>query len=333
VSTESSQQTIIDKAKLLNQEDILLRLIGQGHDMIANDICYHKKCMDSFRSRRVSTGKSAQHNMYDIAFLHLVEEIEVPLFQESCGFMVKSLRDKYRSILKKLGVKTSESYKTTSLILKLQQHFGKKISIINQSSGSGFLCASSVSLGDALEKLRQLETEHCKDKKQHTLEKAARILKDDFKLCKKAIQNKQSTEISFAAAEKIVPDSLFNFTAMLLSGKVYKPLGKECERMTVDQSTKERALIMSQQLLQQASSIPTPLAIASSYHIYNQTRSKSLITLNKRLGLGLNYDSLHRQLTSQSAKNHATDRRRRGVHTRKHGSQHASATFLCNGQS
>ena len=41
VSTESSQQAIVDMAKKLNKEDVLLRLTGQGHDMVANDISYH----------------------------------------------------------------------------------------------------------------------------------------------------------------------------------------------------------------------------------------------------------------------------------------------------
>ena len=48
VSTKNSQQKIIYKAKQLNREDILLRLIGKGHDMVANDISYHKPCMDAF---------------------------------------------------------------------------------------------------------------------------------------------------------------------------------------------------------------------------------------------------------------------------------------------
>lgn len=34
--------------------------------------------------------------------------------------------------------------------------------------------------------------------------------------------------------------------------------------------------------------------------MFNQTRSKSVITLNNRLGQGISYDRLHHQLTSQS---------------------------------
>ena len=94
--------------------------------------------------------------MHDVALDRLVEELKVSLFQK-CGFLIKSLRDQYRAILLELGVKTAGTYQSITLKLKLQQKFGKHISIINQSSGSGFICASTIPLGDAPEKLRHLE--------------------------------------------------------------------------------------------------------------------------------------------------------------------------------
>lgn len=45
VSTINSQKAIEEKAKKLGRDDILLRLIGQGHDMVTNGIAYHKPCM------------------------------------------------------------------------------------------------------------------------------------------------------------------------------------------------------------------------------------------------------------------------------------------------
>ena len=60
-------------------------------------------------------------------------------------------------------------------------------------------------------------------------------------------------------------------------------------------------LIVFQQLIQHISGIATPLGIAVAYHVYSKTRSKALITLNNRLGTGISYDTLQRQLTSQCA--------------------------------
>ena len=68
----------------------------------------------------------------------------------------------------------------------------------------------------------------------------------------------------------------------------------------MDTPTSEKALLMSQQLLYQVSGVTTPLSVGTSYHIYNQTKSKEFITLNNRLGQGISYDTLQRQLTSQT---------------------------------
>ena len=62
------------------------------------------------------------------------------------------------------------------------------------------------------------------------------------------------------------------------------------------------ALLMSQQLLYQVSGVITPLFLWAppTIYIYNQTKSKEFITLNNRLGQGISYDKLQRQLTSQT---------------------------------
>ena len=52
----------------------------------------------------------------------------------------------------------------------------------------------------------------------------------------------------------------------------------------------EKALLMSQQLLYQVSVVISPLSVGTSYHIYNQTKSKEFIMLNNRLGQGISYD-------------------------------------------
>jgi len=91
--------------------------------------------------------------------------------------------------------------------------------------------------------------------------------------CKRQCQNEKSTEISFVAAARLIPDSLFNFTAMLLSET--PPKLQESGRVMVNEPTTEMALIASQQLLQHIASVPTPLAIATAYNVFSQTRSKS----------------------------------------------------------
>lgn len=299
VSTQTSQQAIIQKAKDLKRDDILLRLIGQGHDMIANDIAYHISCMNAFRATRLPTAEQQKTNLYEVAFAQLVEQIDSQLFEEAQGFSVKSLRDRYRIILRELGVSSADTYRSAYLKSKFEQHYGKRISIIGQSSGAGFICSSSLPLGDALRKLQQFQEDSRIDNDYQTLQRAAKILRSDCKKCKQDQGDVRECDISFDAADKLVPDSLFNFSSMLLYEKLTKP-GENSKRVVVDDLMKEKALILSQQILQHACGMPTPLSIATAYHLYNQTRSKALITFSNRLHQSISYDTLHRQLTSLS---------------------------------
>jgi len=78
VSTENSQQKITYMAKQLKRQDILLRLIGKGHDMVANDISYHKPCMNAFKAHRLPAGKSTK--LHDVAFQRLLRQPRSPCF-------------------------------------------------------------------------------------------------------------------------------------------------------------------------------------------------------------------------------------------------------------
>ena len=79
-------------------------------------------------------------------------------------------------ILRELGVKTADTYRSISLKCKLQQKFGERISIINQTGGSAFICGSSIPLGDALEELRHLEAKESQiDETQRIILRAAKI--------------------------------------------------------------------------------------------------------------------------------------------------------------
>ena len=300
VSTKNSQNAILAQAQRLGREDIMLRLIGPGHDMMANDICYHKPCINKFKAIRTLKGRSAKQTLYDVAFTILIQNIEGPLFNDKCGFLIKSLRDQYRAILQELQVKNADDYRANTLKWKLKEKYGKSIAIISQACGSGFICESTIPLGDALEKLRHLEEEKLISDDHRTLQRAAKILRNAAKQCKQGLHTQQSAEISFSAAEKMVPDKLFNFTSMLLSEKAPDLL--DSGRVKVESAVKEKALIMSQQILQHTFGIPTPLGIATTHYVLNQTRSKSLITLNIRLGQGISYERMHRQLTLQCVK-------------------------------
>ena len=158
-------------------------------------------------------------------------------------------------------MKTADTYQSITLKWKLIRHLGSRVSILDQSIGLGFICASDIPLGDALDKLRRLENEYNVDQHQATLYRAARILRENAKACKKKSCDSVTTEESLDSASKMAPDSFLNFAACLMSDKVQCPPVNGTFRIMVDRTTREKALMVSQHLLQQIASVITPLAI------------------------------------------------------------------------
>ena len=121
----------------------------------------------------------------------------------------------------------------------------------------------------------------------------------------------------------MVLDKLFNFISILLSEKAADLL--DSGRVKVESAVKEKALTMSQQILQHSFGIHTPLGIATAHyitiataHYSNQPHSKSLITLNNRLGQKIRSCSRWKKLVCTFQKTCLTTGR--------------YASRLCNGQ-
>jgi hypothetical protein len=90
---------------------------------------------------------------------------------------------------------------------------------------------------------------------------------------------------------KLIPQSLKQFTSSLFQTDD-KPLS------AADSQETDKVMLTSQYIT--TVRVTTPLGIATSYHLYNQTRSKTLVLLNHKLGLGISYEKMHRQLTAKT---------------------------------
>ena len=75
VSIKNIQNAILAHAQRLEREDIMLRLIGPGHNMVADDISHHK------------------------SYINKSKAIRTPLFNDKCGFLIESLPDQYKTII------------------------------------------------------------------------------------------------------------------------------------------------------------------------------------------------------------------------------------------
>lgn len=302
VQTENRQQSLLSKAQSLQDHDLLLRIQGYTDDtidMVASDICYHRTCINKYMAQRRKSDTNTQdtsindptRQSYDIAFNNFVANIHGPLFDDMCGYLLVTLRDMYREELKATGVPVWSTYRSSQLKKRLEDLFGNKIVFLPQTSGSDFVCSSSVNIGDALTKLKQLQDNSQRSDDDKVLE-AARILRQTAKECKAKLAL-DSIEISSDAASNIVPDNILNFVCQLLVDKKLTENGKdECSQQTL-----ESALLLSQQLLYAICNVKTPLTIGMAFDIYNNSRSKSLMTVMNRLNTSISYDTFHRQLT------------------------------------
>ena len=105
------------RAEKLKRYDILSRLVGQGHDLVANDICYYVPCMNLFKVTRIPkpSGATKWVTVYDHAFAILVKELDRSLFMEKRGYLLKTLKFRYCEILELSYASVKEYYKTSRL--------------------------------------------------------------------------------------------------------------------------------------------------------------------------------------------------------------------------
>ena len=151
---------------------------------------------------------------------------------------MKDVNELYCSYLQELlGECTGDiSNKKCRLQNKLTSHYGDRLSIISQTSGSAFICASNIPLGDALTMLQKLQVQ---DSDEHTLLlNAAKLLRKDAKKCKIEQKNKDVT-VSHDGACEVIPDSLNNFCCTILHDASKLP-PEGCKRVIVDKHIEER---------------------------------------------------------------------------------------------
>ena len=147
VSTETRQQAIHEKAKYLNDEELLVKIQWHGNqtiDMIAADFRYHKSCMDNFMNKKLSA--VIKEKAYDLAFSELASEISESLIKDQSAFYTTQLLAKYRGYLAKRGVQNVGSYRSGRLQKRLLDHFGTDIQIVAQKGKASLVCSANITV-------------------------------------------------------------------------------------------------------------------------------------------------------------------------------------------
>ena len=94
-------------------------------------------------------------NIHKQAVHMLIEEFRSPIIEESNVFLLTTLRDRFRDLLKQLGHDNPEAYSSQKLKLKLEKEW-PEMYFVSQSGASDCICSSKISVSDALHKAAEL---------------------------------------------------------------------------------------------------------------------------------------------------------------------------------
>lgn len=329
----SMPQTLYNKALELGDTDILFRIqddVGKSVDMWAYEIKYHKTCYDRYRCKQ-SLVSQTKSDPYTLAFEKLLSEIEEPL-ELGKVFRVSVLRDFYRLHLKTFNLDDDRAsqYRTSSLKIRLQKHFGADILFIPQRGAlSEIVCRANITAAKLVQSLGEMQknieehyipviddntglesTETSNDISEDvkSIYRLACKIRSEMKEMHDNFKQEQAENwnVSYEQVLQIVPPSLYNLTAFLLSDIAnFDNLNSDGRVILQDDKgsfskldTHERVLNLVQNILFSSVGLRTPQHVSLAIYVYHKTKSKDLITVLNRLGLCISYTDLQRILTT-----------------------------------
>ncbi len=350
VESTSVQQKIYTQAADSNDHLLLLRILGPERgkpiDMIAAKVKYHKGCYDTLRLRQV---KTEHQSPYDESFNALLYDIIEPL-QIGKVFYASTLKQMYQAHLSKFGLNAESvaQYRTSCLKKRLQKHFGSSLLFVPEDGQSDLVCSAHISIVELVQSLRALKrdidenylrvdsesegdqnfegdiVEEQQDVDAKMSFQVAQKIRAELKDLQKRLKEdlSQSWNVTYDRASLMVPPSLYNILALVLSdnaafnkrhknGRVLlDEKVKDGPNMNTQMSTHEKVLNLAQDIVFTATSIQTPQHVGLAVYVYHKTRSRDLITVLNRLGLCISYVELQRLLTSVA--NQITDETKDG---------------------
>ena len=320
------------KANELADEQMLHKIRGfdKCTDMVAGDFQYHRHCMTTYLNRRARQS-STETSPYDAALNQLLADIDEPLFKDGSIFFMTTLRDKYRLYLIEQGVDDAQSYRSQSLIARIEKEYGDRIMVVPQRGSSSLICSAELSIGCLMTKLKELkervdEEEYAEESDDempqddtmvsayHTARRIRMELQEQRKTEKQALKAAQEArtsehegehegispqmQISYSEASDRVSNNLYNLSAWLITDS--PPEVGDDGRVHVSPQQHEQVLNLAQDVCKAVAGIPTPKHVGTALHILKETRSKGTVTLLNRFGNCISYQDAQRYITTMA---------------------------------
>ena len=303
---------VSDKIREGAQTDHVMRCRLAGvSDLVAADARYHLQCYVQFNRKASKSCTSTAQTPRDICFDKIASEVSTGLARgDICTLL--DVWERYSSLLSEFGIEAGP-YRDNKFRLKEKLHrlLPDQIDFVPQlDPHQPQLLFSTLSAKIAVQTLKkksdEMETNTCVDDlrptqfsqsetdEMLTLHHSALRIRGDIN-SRPGLDN--CTSVSKENAEKLVPESLFLFLSILLSGEV--------DGQDDDDRVKRTALSISQDLVYAVSKRKklTPKHVGLGLAIHQATRSKSLIELVHHAGHCASYDQVRRLDTTLGVHN------------------------------
>ena len=302
-------------------EEIRMRMLCHP-DLFAFDAKYHRSCYSHYiserniRAARSKNESESNFSVYDLAFKELTVELSNSICSSRKTVMpLKDLHTRFLELLE-TGSSSDTSYASWKLEQKLQAYYGDKISFIERPRLIDFVCSSSVTVGDALGKASELQTEikeseesmladtslDCKENEENVvLHRAAGILRASMtNIDDMTNEYVGSDGIKVESCRNFVPDILYDFITWCTSSKDYENAVSSSD---VDEDKKQpdlKVLSICHGIISHIRMVKTPLHVqlGLAIKVYHDFGSKKLSELLHSLGHAVSYNEVRQFVTS-----------------------------------
>ena len=136
--------------------EMRLRILAHTN-FFAKDSKYHRIYYSEYSECNLNAGRrrnSTSLTDHDITFTELCKDTEGSvLSKKKKNVFLSDLFDKYVQFLKARGVNDTEAYRSWKLKERLENHYRDRIVFISRTGQPDPVCSSTVTLGDALNKV------------------------------------------------------------------------------------------------------------------------------------------------------------------------------------
>ena len=168
-----AREKLTTRVKVLNaakkRQDDAVHLRMTSHlDLFAVGAKYHRSCLAAYLSgfslqaKEKKLNEDIVTNVYDKSFVKLADDIQKSMLSSDRAVTtLPILLSRFQNILVLQGIDKNELtyYSSGNLRERLQKHFWERISIIGHPRATNVVCASDITVGEAMQRIAKLQEE------------------------------------------------------------------------------------------------------------------------------------------------------------------------------